>query len=60
MVPIHPFESTQNYLDLEPEDYQPITAKGKDFVCKSEWDSFSAYSPNSDFQDHDPTYSVWN
>lgn len=46
------------YLEVEPADYSPLSVKGKDFTMASEWGEFKAYSPNSDFQQMDPHYSV--
>ena len=54
-----PRESTVHYLQVEPKDYKPMTIKGKDFSITSEWNNFSAYSPNSDFQSHDPHYTQY-
>jgi hypothetical protein len=53
-------ESTINFQEVEPKDYKPMDIKGKDFVLQAKWDSFTAYSPSSDFQQADPTYSVWS
>jgi hypothetical protein len=46
------------YLEVEPADYSPLSVQGKDFTMAVEWGEFEAYSPNSDFQQMDPHYSV--
>lgn len=53
-----PIESDVFYLEVEPSDYSPMSIQGKDFVMKVEWGEFEAFSPNSDFQQSDPHYSV--
>lgn len=50
-------EEQVNYLMVEPASYKPIDAIGKDFSFISHWNEFKVYSPNSDFQSHDPHYS---
>lgn len=45
------------YLNVRPEGVEPFTAMGKDFQVTVKWDSFSAYSPNSDLENHDPSYT---
>lgn len=54
-----PWIDTISFLEVEPKDYKPMTVKGYDFVLTSEWTKFSAYSPNSDFQQTDPYYTVY-
>lgn len=46
------------WLEVEPADYSPIEAKAKDFVVRSEWKEWRAYSPDSDLQNHDPSYTL--
>lgn len=53
-----PYQSDVFYLEVEPADYSPLEIQGKDFVMKAEWGEFEAFSPNSDFQQMDPHYSV--
>jgi hypothetical protein len=45
-----------SWLTVEPHDYQPIVAKGKDFTVTSEWNDFKAYSPRSFPEDDPNTY----
>lgn len=52
-------EDQVSYLEVEPHDYQPISAKGKDFTITSKWTDFSAYSPSSDFSQADPFYQYY-
>lgn len=54
-----PWIDTISFLEVEPADYKPMTIKGKDFVVTSGWKKFEAYSPNSDFDQPDPHYSVY-
>lgn len=54
-----PSESTVHYLQVEPSDYKPLEAKAKDFNVHAEWNQWKAYDPDSDFQSHDPTYTVY-
>lgn len=51
------YENKVHFLKVVPEGTEPVEAKGKDFVLKSEWTKFSSYSPDSDFQQSDPYYS---
>jgi len=51
-------ESPVHYLKVEPEGMVTIQAKGKDFSVKSEWTTFSAYSPH-DAHDYDPSYTQY-
>lgn len=53
-----PWESVVYYLEVPPADYAPLVVEGADFSLKSEWTKFSAYSPDSDFQQADPYYTV--
>lgn len=52
-------EQTINYLKVTPENADPIKGEGKDFTVASEWTTFSAYSPGSDFQGMDPSYTEY-
>lgn len=54
-----PWIDTVSFLEVEPADFKPISAKGKDFVMTSKWTEFSAYSPSSDFQQADPYYHYY-
>ena len=47
------------FPEVMPEGLEPFKADGKDFVISVDWKNFSAYSPNSDFQRHDPHYSLY-
>lgn len=47
------------FTEIMPEGMEPFTAEGKDFTVKVEWTSFKAYSPNSDFQQADPHYTLY-
>lgn len=54
-VSIH--EDTRHYLEVVPEGVEGRTVECKDFVLSVEWTKFSAYSPDSDFQQSDPHYT---
>jgi hypothetical protein len=45
------------YLNVVPEGTDPFTVEGKDFKVLTKWTGFSAYSPQSDFQQAQPYYS---
>ena len=47
------------YLEIEPKDHSPMKVDGKDFTVSASWDRFSASSPDSDFQSHDPYYTKY-
>jgi len=49
---------TVSYLQLEPDDYSDMVAKAKDFSMDVTWNEFKAYSPGSDLQSHDPSYTL--
>jgi hypothetical protein len=53
----HPREELVFYLHVEPEDVEPMDVDAKDFVIHTEWKVFGAYSPSSDLQNHDPSYT---
>jgi hypothetical protein len=53
------YEKDVFYLHVVPEGTDAFTADGKDFSMKVEWDKFKTYSPNSDFQQSDPHYSLY-
>jgi hypothetical protein len=55
---ISSWEDTVHYLKVEPPNTKPIDVKGKDFTMKVTWTSFRIYSPDSDFQQADPSYTV--
>jgi hypothetical protein len=48
------------FTEVMPEGMEPFTVEGNDFSVQVEWTSFKAYSPDSDFQQADPSYSVYN
>lgn len=48
------------YLNVEPEGTEPFKVEGKDFTVQVEWAEFTTYSPDSDFQQADPHYTVYN
>jgi len=52
-------ERTEFYLNIVPEDVDPIEVEGKDFSFMSKWTGFKAYSPSSDFQQADPHYTYY-
>lgn len=45
------------YLEVAPEGSEKQTITCADFVLELSWTKFSAYSPNSDFQQADPHYT---
>lgn len=47
------------FTEIMPEGMESFNAEGQDFVVKVEWTSFSAYSPESDFQQADPHYTLY-
>lgn len=53
------YEEDIFYLNVMPEGTDPFTAEGKDFQVSVKWDSFSAYSPSSDFESQDPSYTQY-
>jgi hypothetical protein len=53
------YESPVFYLEVTPEGVESFTAEGKDFTVKVEWGNFEAYSPNSDLQQSDPHYTLY-
>jgi len=52
------YENQVFYLEVTPEGVDPFTAEGKDFKVSVEWGNFKAYSPDSDFQQSDPHYTL--
>jgi hypothetical protein len=58
LYPVPWSEELVHYLKIVPEGTDPIDGKGKDFLVKSEWTKFSAYSPDSEFG-HDPSYTLY-
>jgi hypothetical protein len=50
-------ETQVHFLQVVPEGSAPIDAEGKDFTLRSEWTKFHVYSPGSDFQLADPSYT---
>lgn len=53
------YEDQVFYLNVIPEGVDDFTAEGKDFTVKVKWTEFSAYSPDSDFQQADPYYTKY-
>ena len=53
------YEEQVFYLEVVPEGVEPFTVEGKDFQMKVQWGNFEAYSPSSNFESHDPSYSVY-
>lgn len=47
------------FVEVMPEGMEPFDAEGQDFSVHVEWTSFKAYSPNSDFQQADPHYTLY-
>jgi len=47
------------YLKVAPGSSDPITAEAADFTISSSWTDFSAFSPDSDLQNHDPSYTKY-
>ena len=45
------------FTEIMPEGMEATTVEGQDFTVKSEWTDFSAFSPDSDLQNHDPSYT---
>lgn len=54
-----PWETTVFYLEVEPHSMKAFTVDGKDFKLEVDWGKFKAYSPNSDFQQADPHYTLY-
>jgi len=52
-----PNEEQVYFLEVMPSDSKPFKAKGKDFEVNVQWGGFGAYSPSSDLQSHDPSYT---
>jgi hypothetical protein len=50
-------ENLVYFTEVMPEGMEPITVEGADFAVKAEWTDFSTYSPDSDLQNHDPSYT---
>jgi hypothetical protein len=47
------------FTEVMPEGMEPFDAEGQDFSVHVEWTSFKAYSPDSDFQQSDPHYTLY-
>lgn len=45
------------FTEVMPEGMDSVNVEGQDFTVKVEWTDFSAYSPDSDLQNHDPSYT---
>lgn len=54
-VSIHTDE--RHYTAVVPEGVEKLEIQCADFILSVEWTKFSAYSPNSDFQQADPHYT---
>lgn len=54
-----PREELVYFLEVEPSDYAPMEVAGADFTASVEWGAFKAYSPDSDFDQADPSYSLY-
>ncbi len=50
-------ENLVYFTEVMPEGMEAINVEGSDFTVKSEWTDFSAFSPGSDLQNHDPSYT---
>lgn len=48
-----------HFLKVTPENTPKILVQGKDFVVEASWLEFSAYSPDSDLENHDPSYTKY-
>jgi hypothetical protein len=59
LIEVQTYESKVNYLLIEPADTRPMKFDGKDFVVASSWTNFTSYSPNSNLQDMDPSYTLY-
>ena len=53
------YENEVFYLNVVPEGIEPFVVEGKDFKVQVTWTSFESYSPNSDFQQMDPHYTMY-
>jgi len=53
------YEHPVFFLNVAPEGVESFTAEGKDFTVKVEWGNFKAYNPDSDFQQADPYYTLY-
>lgn len=47
------------FTKVMPEGMEPFSAEGKDFLVKVEWTSFKSFSPDSDFQQADAYYTMY-
>lgn len=47
------------FMEVMPEGVEPFKVEGKDFTINVEWSEFKTYSPNSDFQQADPHYTMY-
>lgn len=54
-----PVEDSVYFLEVEPADYKDLVVEGRDFSVQATWNRFRAYSPNSDFQQSDPHYTLY-
>lgn len=52
------YENVVHFLKVTPENTEPFQAKGKDFTVSVSWTEFKAYSPDSDFEQMDPHYTM--
>jgi hypothetical protein len=59
LIEVQTYENKVNYLLIEPADTRPIKVDGNDFVVTSNWTNFTSYSPSSDLQAMDPSYTLY-
>lgn len=53
------YEEQVFYLNVTPEGVDPFTAEGKDFQVNVTWNTFSATSPDSDYQQAQPYWQKY-
>lgn len=54
-----PNERETHFLNVDPPNSRPFVADGKDFNVEVSWTTFKSYSPGSDFQQADPSYTMY-
>ena len=59
LIETRTYENEVNYLLIEPADTKPMKIEGKDFMIQAKWTEFKSYSPDSDFQQADPYYTLY-
>ena len=55
----NPTETQVFYLEVEPFNTKPFVTSGKDFKLQVSWGQFKGYSPDSDFDQADPHYTMY-